>query len=548
MNRTTFKSVPIGRLYNYLDGGMFAVPKLQRAFVWNGNKAAKLLDSIYRGMPIGSITIWDTGQKNKHMLRHSLHVLPPFKDHNKRVWFVLDGQQRLSVLHQIRKGGERENGSRQAVDFDRVVFRVTGGKEAPLFQYRKAAPGEWVSLPDLLSPNWRVLLRGLSTAQLNKVRQCREALRRYRVPVVTVESESLEEARELFIRINSLGTPLGAADRAFAKASEFDLRELAEDTWRRLPHKFRRVRHEIMLQALALVEKIEDVGERAFESVIKQWNDRIERREGARVEFNKDWDRLSNAIRLALEYLHSRYSVLDDGLLPSEYMIATLAVFFYHHSAQPTSAQRQELDKWFWATAVGQRYSGRGFRDNILRDASFFTRLARKGRARFTFDNLPDYSDVGRAVYGQRSSIADAFYCLLISRSPLYLADGEKMPVDFYASQGSRKHKHHIFPRDLLRKHGVSSKKANSIVNICFVPARDNSIFGARRPSVYLDEFRGRRHFKRVLRSHLIPDGDGNGLWDGNIPRGYKTFLAQRTKAICRAFETAAGCKLFRVD
>ncbi len=53
MNRTTFKSVPVGRLYNYLDGGKFAVPKLQRAFVWNGNKAAKLLDSIYRGMPIG---------------------------------------------------------------------------------------------------------------------------------------------------------------------------------------------------------------------------------------------------------------------------------------------------------------------------------------------------------------------------------------------------------------------------------------------------------------------------------------------------------------
>lgn len=548
MNRTTFKSVPIKQLYTHLDGGRFAVPKLQRAFVWNGNKAAKLLDSIYRGLPIGSVTIWDTGQKNRNMLRQSLHILPPFNDSNRRVWFVLDGQQRLSVLHQIRKGGERENGSRQVVDFDRVVFRVAGAEGEADFQYRKPVPRMWVSLSALLSSNWRVILRGLSAGQLARVRQCRERIRGYRVPVVSVESDSLEDARELFIRINSLGTPLGAADRAFARASEFDLRELADQTWQQLPHKFRKVRYEILLQTLALVEGVGDVGERAFESVIKDWNARIEQQEGARAGFNKTWKKLSDAICLALEYLNNRFNVLDDGLLPSEYMIATLSVFFYHRGSQPTAGQRPELKRWFWATALGQRYSGRGFRDNILKDAEFFERLARKGAARFAVGEMPDPSDLTRSVYGQRSSVADAFYCLLISNSPLYLADGEPMPVDFYASQGSRKHKHHIFPRGLLKKQGVSARRANSIVNICFIPARDNSVFGKRRPSAYLEDYRGKRHFKRALRSHLIPDSEGSGLWDQNVHRGYNTFLRERTRLICRAFEAAAGCKLFRKD
>ncbi|HEY9285129.1 MAG TPA: DUF262 domain-containing protein [Pyrinomonadaceae bacterium] len=548
MNKPTLKSVSVKQLYTYLDGGKFAVPKLQRAFVWNGNKAAKLLDSICRGMPIGSVIVWDTGRKNRNMLRQSLHILPPFNDYNKRVWFVLDGQQRLSVLHQIRKGGERENGSRRLVDFDRVVFRVAGTDGAADFQYRKPVPGAWVPLSTVLSPNWRVMLRGLSAGQLARVRRCRERIRGYRVPIVSVESDSLEDARELFIRINSLGTPLGAADRAFARASEFDLRELAEQTWQQLPHKFRKVRYEILLQTLALVEGVGDVGERAFETVIEQWDARLEEHEGARAEFNKTWKRLSDAILLSLEYLNNRFNVLDDGLLPSEYMIATLSIFFFSRGSQPTAWQRREIKKWFWATSLGQRYSGRGFRENILKDAEYFERLARRGAARFAAGELLDPSDLTRTVYGQRSSVADAFYCLLVSNSPLYLADGEKMPVDFYASQGSRKHKHHIFPRDLLRRHGVPSRRANSIVNICFVPARDNSVFGSRRPSVYLEEYRDRRHFKRALRSHLIPDGEVGGLWDDNVYRGYNTFLRERTRRICRAFEAAAGCKLFRKD
>src|SRR5829696_4952043 len=99
MNSLQFETITIEDLFSELCEGRFAVPKLQRAFVWNGVKATKLLDSVYRGMPIGALTIWDTSKKNRTLLRRSLEVLPNFKDHNSRVWFVLDGQQRLSVLY-----------------------------------------------------------------------------------------------------------------------------------------------------------------------------------------------------------------------------------------------------------------------------------------------------------------------------------------------------------------------------------------------------------------------------------------------------------------
>src|SRR5262249_55405773 len=130
------------------------------------------------------------------------------------------------------------------------------------------------------------------------------------------------------------------------------------------------------LQTRALLDDVSDVGERAFEAVAKKWDQRITKDPSTLKQFTKLWDRQSKAIFRAVDYLKQNFYVLDDGLLPSENMVSTLTVFFYYHPALATPLQQTEIKKWFWATAIGQRYSGRGFRDNILRDAKFFRRLA----------------------------------------------------------------------------------------------------------------------------------------------------------------------------
>lgn len=548
MNSPKFYPATTKLLYTQLSEGKFAVPKLQRAFVWNGRKAAMLLDSMYRGMPIGSLTIWDTSNKNKNLLRHTLHILPQFKDH-KRVWFVLDGQQRLSVLYRVFERGEADGGGRETLDFNRIVFRVTEGSEQPRFQYRKPVVGEWISVRSLLASNWRSRTRELTPGQLNRAERCRNLLRSYKVPLVRVTTEDLEEARELFIRINSLGTPLGAADRAFARASRFDLRELSNHTWQRLPPNFKGLRNEQFLQTRALLDGVDDVGERAMETVAKKWDQRIERDPSVLKQFTKLWDRQGKAIFRALDCLKKEFSVLDDGLLPSENMVSTLAVFFYHHAALPSPRQLKEISKWFWATAVGQRYSGRGFRDNIVNDAKFFQRLASGGKnARFRFVDKVDPVDLQRASYGGRSSIADAFYCLLISQRPAYLKNGGSMLLEEFASPANRKHKHHIFPRALLARQNVSVTRANSIVNLAFICGEENSEFGSKKPFKYLEKYQRKRYSGRVMRSHLVPFDKKSGLWDMTITRGYRSFLKARTRLLCRSFERAAGIKLFRAE
>lgn len=201
------ESQSLAKLHKLLYQGQFAVPKLQRVFVWNGTKAAKLLDSLYRAMPIGALTIWDAPRSSRHLLRASASVIPPFNDANNRVWFVLDGQQRLSVLHRVLEGGVVTNGKHIQVDFAKLVFRVTDGEDVARFQYRKPVSREWISVTEILASNWKSRLVGLSTGQLRRAEVCRNKLLKYPVPIVKVEMDTIDEARELFYALTPVAPP-----------------------------------------------------------------------------------------------------------------------------------------------------------------------------------------------------------------------------------------------------------------------------------------------------------------------------------------------------
>lgn len=98
----------VAQLLQHVDEGRFAIPKLQREFVWDGPKAAKLLDSIFARMPIGVVMIWETPGSQRLYLRQNYHVLPAFNAKNGKVWFLIDGQQRVSVMHHVLEKCARE--------------------------------------------------------------------------------------------------------------------------------------------------------------------------------------------------------------------------------------------------------------------------------------------------------------------------------------------------------------------------------------------------------------------------------------------------------
>lgn len=557
MKPPELKTITIRTLRRQLLARQFAIPKLQRGFVWDPGRAAKLLDSIYRNMPIGSLFLWRMDRKSANLIRQSDGILPPFRREQREILFVIDGQQRLSVLHQIFEGEKVENDAGRQIDFSRVCFVANPDPEAKQparIVYRKPSGRDYISLRDILDEDWRRRVPNGPKTYLAKIKRCREEILSYPVPVVTVTGATLDEIGEVFIRVNAQGMRITSADRALALMGALDVRAMAQELRNRVrEHNLALDSIDPILMGFNLVTRprTSDSDPPKLEAMAKRWSREIEQDETRKDEFSKLWDRYLLAFTQAVDYLRENFHVYDETFLPSANMPAVLAVFFFHSGRRPNAKEKAEIRKWFWATGIGNRYSGSGYHRNIVTDARFFEDLTNGKRRQFAFDTLIDADrHIKGESYSSRSSRSRSFFCLLAAQQPKYLENGDPIPLRTATiSHADRTHRHHIFPRRKLSDL-FTPEEYNSLCNICFLPSRANLSIGQRVPHSYLGDYRdeNRRLFAQVMRSHLIPVGPDSGVWEIGVYSGYPNFRRQRLNLICDAFEKEAGIKLFRTN
>ena len=84
---------PIQTLLTWIKSGEIAIPEIQRPFVWDGTKVRNLMDSLYRGYPIGYLITWRN--PNIRLKDGSVSV-------GKRI--LIDGQQRAAALMAALQG------------------------------------------------------------------------------------------------------------------------------------------------------------------------------------------------------------------------------------------------------------------------------------------------------------------------------------------------------------------------------------------------------------------------------------------------------------
>jgi hypothetical protein len=540
----------IAKLLKSVDEGRFAIPRLQREFVWNGPKAAKLLDSIYRGMPIGTLLIWEVAKNLRLHLRQRYHVLPAFNHRNSSVWFLIDGQQRVSVLHHVRQGDTLRNAQRQEIDFSRVVLSLQSENDGQQIRYRRPVDGQYLSLSVVLHPHWRQKLHGLGPRAIERVSRCRERILRYTTFQMFIEG-GLPEIREAFLRINTQGMKITTADAVFTQAENLELRDVVHELRQQLDDKFADIGNEPLLFLLSAVRGGTEARGRAIETTIARLNRAAKGDARLQRSLAKDWNRLGPSVAKAANYLRERFSVVSRAFLASDYILSMLAYFFFFNQRGPNRAQAEQIRRWFWATSVGSRYSGRDFNRLVPQDLKFFKALAQNPREVFRYTPQLEMIDVRRAQYGSRGALTSAVLCMLLNRRPVYLLDDglNEIPIQVYAGRADRKDRHHIFPRQPLANAGVPASQYNSIANICLLVAQENQQLGSRRPSTYLEELRvPGTSFGRKMARHLIPADPESGLWDGDLKRGFRRFVDQRAALICQELEKAAGIRLFRRD
>ena len=110
MRRYEVNNISISTILANIDSGMIAIPEIQRPFVWKRSKVRDLLDSLYKGYPVGYIITWrnaDTRLKDGSVAE------------GKQI--IIDGQQRITALAASLNGKKVLNDQYKYIDI-KIAF------------------------------------------------------------------------------------------------------------------------------------------------------------------------------------------------------------------------------------------------------------------------------------------------------------------------------------------------------------------------------------------------------------------------------------------
>jgi hypothetical protein len=236
------------RLLNDVRRGNILIPDFQRLFEWDDERRLMLLDSVWRGLPIGSLMVWVT--ETHHL--EELHTLDGFTVGEEKVTdrrtYLLDGHQRVVTLLTAlfeRQGDVEDPKLRWPVYFD-----LQEGVERPfVIESRRQRPTAfWLPLHLVLRPKelfgfQKVLLAQGEERASDRAEEVANAFKDYQVPVVPLSSENLRLVTDTFVRVNNQGKRMGEADmfRALLMGAEkreaFDeaVRSLEDPRWVDMP-------------------------------------------------------------------------------------------------------------------------------------------------------------------------------------------------------------------------------------------------------------------------------------------------------------------------
>ena len=213
--RYTVTPHSIDDLLSWVRTGEIAIPEIQRPFVWDSTKVRDLLDSLYHGYPVGYLIAWRN---------HSIKLKDGTLSAGKRI--LIDGQQRVTALMAALLGHQVLTD-----DYRTVRIRIAFNPIEERFEVRNPAIANdviWLGdIQQLFGPdadpfelveNYVSMNEGVDSKQVKQAVLKASKLIYNHVGLIELnENLDIETVTEIFIRVNSAGTPLSQADFAMSK-------------------------------------------------------------------------------------------------------------------------------------------------------------------------------------------------------------------------------------------------------------------------------------------------------------------------------------------
>jgi len=206
---------PISTILTWVKSKEIAIPEIQRPFVWNSSQVRDLLDSLYKGYPVGYLISWSNP---------TVRLKDGGTAAGKRI--LIDGQQRVTALMASLLGitiiNKDYEVTRIKISFNPIEerFEVLN----PVIQKSK----EWVpDISELFAPDVHLLNlvdaykeknSGVDRNAIFNVFNQLKKIENNMVGIIELSNElDIETVTEIFIRVNSQGTQLSQADFAMSK-------------------------------------------------------------------------------------------------------------------------------------------------------------------------------------------------------------------------------------------------------------------------------------------------------------------------------------------
>lgn len=583
MARYSVNNYTVDTLLASIKSGEIAIPEMQRPFVWDASQVRDLMDSLYKGFPVGYIIVW---QNPKVKLKDGTTAT------GKKV--LIDGQQRITALAAAIVGQEvldnHYKWRRIAIAFNPIdeSFEVANSANQ--------RSSKWISdIAKVFEPAFDSFSFVMEycqkneipsqMSQINNVINKLRAMQNNSLGVITLaEDLDIDSVTEIFIRINSKGVVLSQADFAMSKISSNevydgnitrktidyfchllespeDLKEIKKnDAAFAARPEFDAIKWAANKVSPIYKTSYTDILRVAFTYKFKRGKlaDLVSLLSGRdfetrefKIEIEEDsFRQLHDAVLQAVNQTnYERYlmivrstGIVRKSLIRSQNVLNFgYALYLALRERKIDSNQIEKIvRRWIALSILTGRYSGSpesSFDYDIKRffaaaDPLEYLSITEAGE-------LSDAFWTVNLVQRLNTSVASSpyFNMFLVAQVKEHDKGFLSTQIDVETMLENRGDIHHLFPKKYLTKHGIPQAQYNQIANYVFLQQEINIKISDDAPCIYMAEVRKQCTTKQPvyggiidaaildknLRQNCIPDGFE--LMDIN---DYSEFLAKR--------------------
>ncbi|MDC0670735.1 DUF262 domain-containing protein [Nannocystis radixulma] len=338
LHRPEARSFSVEDLVRKVLDGQLRVPNFQRPLKWDIKDVLALLDSVYRGYPVGTLLLWQRPASAELLKYGSIEVDAAARSD---ALLVVDGQQRVRALTQSLAGmGHPSEAFAAFFDLQREAFVQLLKRDRP--EPHHVPMTEVLDSEKLIT--W-VIDRHLPESDRRAVIQLGKRIREYQIPAYLVATDDETAVQEIFRRANDTGRRMELHEvfNAIHGKSEGPAPANVRDVAGALAElQFGGPDEATLLQMFAAIRGVDATKER-----VPQLGDEAHAR---MVE-------LQRSAEATISFLRRDAKIPHASLLPYQQPLLALARLF-DRFPEPRPRSRELLARWLWRGALTGAHTG----------------------------------------------------------------------------------------------------------------------------------------------------------------------------------------------